>query len=200
MSLVNITVENAALKAALTRLVSKLRDTTPIMHSLSEIMVDASQRAFINNVDPATGAAWAPLSKSRQRQRQKNGRSPTSNLLQDTQQLVNSITGNSGNSIHEVGPNFARVGTNLEYAAAHQFGATIQRKSGAMTVRLRKKSGRWQFAKNKHKRVRTVETTRKAYTINIPARPFLGVNQTDIDDMVALIARRLAVAIAGSAA
>ena len=60
-----------------------------------------------------------------------------------------------------------------------------------MTVRLRKWKGRTLFAKTKHKRVRIVDTAHKAYTITIPARPFIGVGPTDIQDMLDTITRNL---------
>lgn len=60
----------------------------------------------------------------------------------------------------------AEVGTNLIYAATHQFGAS------GRTIRARKKpflkfqaGGRW--------------IRKKQVTVNIPARPFLGISGSD---------------------
>lgn len=68
----------------------------------------------------------------------------------------------------------AEVGTNLVYAATHQFGAS------GRTIRARNKpylsfqmNGRW--------------VRKKQVTVNIPARPFLGVSDEDrqeIQDIV----------------
>lgn len=189
--LIKISIADEALRAALGRVIASLRDTTPLMRALSEIMVDASARAFQDNADPATGAPWKPLSASRQRQRAKKGRS-IANILQDSGLLVGSIARPSGQgAVRDIGPDHALVGTNVPYAAAHQFGATIQREASPMTVRLRKWKGRIEFAEAKHKRVRIVDTVRKAHTVTIPARPFIGVGPTDIEDMLETIARHL---------
>lgn len=189
--LIKISISDEALRAALGRLIASLADTTPTMRDLSEIMIDASARAFDKTADPATGTPWQPLSASRQRQRAHKGRS-IANMLQDGGWLVGSIARPSGpGAVREIGPDHALVGTDVPYAAIHQFGGTIKRAAAPMTVRLRKKNGRIQFAKNKHKRVRIVDTVRKAYTITIPARPFIGVGPTDIQDMLDTITRNL---------
>ena len=189
--LIKVSITDEPLRAALGRVIASLHDTTPLMRALSEIMVDASARAFEQTADPATGAPWKPLSASRQRQRAKKGRS-IANMLQDSGLLVGSIARPSGQgAVRDIGPDHALVGTNVPYAAAHQFGATIQREASPMTVRLRKWKGRIEFAKAKHKRVRVVDTVRKAHTVTIPARPFIGVGPTDIEDMLETIARHL---------
>ena len=191
--LIKISISDEALRAALGRLIASLTDTTPTMRDLSEIMIDASARAFDNTADPATGTPWQPLSASRQRQRQraKKGRS-IANVLQDSGLLVGSIARPSGpGAVREIGPDHALVGTDVPYAAIHQFGGTIKREAAPMTVRLRKWKGRTLFAKTKHKRVRIVDTAHKAYTITIPARPFIGVGPTDIQDMLDTITRNL---------
>lgn len=189
--LLKISITDEVLRAALGRMIATLHDTTPLMQALSEIMVDASARAFQDNADPTTGAPWKPLSASRQRQRANKGRS-IANMLQDSGLLVESIARPSGQgAVRDIGPDHALVGTSIPYAAAHQFGATIQREASPMTVRLRKWKGRIEFAKAKHKRVRIVDTVRKAHTVTIPARPFIGVGPTDIEDMLETIARHL---------
>lgn len=189
--LIKISISDEPLRAALGRVIATLHDTTPLMQALSEIVVDASARAFQDNADPATGAPWKPLSASRQCQRANKGRS-IANMLQDSGLLVGSIARPSGQgAVRDIGPDHALVGTNVPYAAAHQFGATIQREASPMTVRLRRWKGRIEFAKAKHKRVRIVDTIRKAHTVTIPARPFIGVGPTDIEDMLETIARHL---------
>lgn len=189
--IIRISISDEPLRVALGRLIASLRDMTPTMRALSEVMLDASARAFQTTSDPATGASWKPLSASRQRQRAKKRRS-VANILQDSGLLVGSITKPSGEyTVREIGADYALIGTNVPYAAAHQFGATIQRQAAPMTVRLRRWKGRTQFAKAKHKRVRVVDTVRKAHTITIPARPFIGVASTDIQEMLNVIARHI---------
>lgn len=177
-----IEINDASLLEGLRRLQGQLRDLTPVMRQLSEIMIAASQKAFERRADPATGAAWTPLSASRQRQRAKKGRSAM-NILQDSGLLVGSIGRPGIYGVRQIGPFSALVGTNVPYAAAHQMGATIKREAAPMQVRLRMKKGRSQFAGKRHKRVRVLDVVRRAYTIRIPARPFLGVGEADLEKM-----------------
>lgn len=193
--LIKISISDEALRAAIGNLIANLKDTTPVMWKLSEIMIDASARAFDKNADPETGTPWKPLSASRNRQRAKKGRS-IANILQDSGLLVGSIARPSGQgAVREIGPDHALVGTNVPYAAIHQLGGIIKREAAPMTVRLRKKNGRTMFAKNTHKRARIVDTVHKAYNITIPARPFIGVSPTDIQDMLDTITRHLQEAV-----
>lgn len=191
--MLTVSVDDAQLREALARAVVVLKDTTPIMREIAENMRDASERAFLTNSNPATGVAWKPLSKSRRRQRANEGRSDA-NILQDTEHLMSTVTGKGAGGIFEVGPGFARVGTNVSYAAAHQFGATIQRKAGSVRLGFKysKKYKRMLFASPGDKKARYgMKADHGPYTIRIPARPFLGVGQQDIDDMLRVIARRV---------
>ena len=127
--LIKISISDEALRAALGRLIASLTDTTPTMRDLSEIMIDASARAFDKTADPATGTPWKPLSASRQRQRAKKGRS-IANMLQDSGLLVGSIARPSGQgAVRDIGPDHALVGTDVPYAAIHQLGGTIKREA-----------------------------------------------------------------------
>ena len=111
--LIKISISDEALRAALGRLIASLTNMTPTMRALSEIMVDASARAFQNNADPSTGTPWQPLSAARQKQREGKGRSVV-NMLQDSGLLVGSIANTGGRyAVREIGPGYALVGTNV---------------------------------------------------------------------------------------
>ena len=110
------------------------------MRALSEIMVDASARAFQNNADPSTGTPWQPLSAARQKQREGKGRSVV-NMLQDSGLLVGSIANTGGRyAVREIGPGYALVGTNVPYAAIHQFGGKTGRASSGRKKARRSRS------------------------------------------------------------
>lgn len=86
--------------------------------------------------------------------------------LVDTAQLRNSITSKSDAS------GFA-VGTNVKHAATHQFGdtRTIQaRKAKALRFRI---GDKW--------------VMRKEVKVTIPARPFLGLDDEDMEEIKATI-------------
>lgn len=178
--LIKISIPDEALRAALGRLIASLTDTTPTMRDLSEIMIDASARAFDKTADPATGTPWQPLSAARQKQREDKGRS-IANMLQDSGLLVGSITNASGRyAVREIGPGYALVGTNVPYAAIHQFGG----KTGPRIIRAKK---------GKALKIPGIGFRRSVNHPGsvIPARPFIGVSPTDIQDMLDAITRNL---------
>lgn len=88
------------------------------------------------------------------------------------------------------------VGTSVAYAAIHQFGGTIQQAARGGTLRFQGN----RFAKQRRKDGTLVPPTKKqrdkqvqfkARTITMPARPFLGFNDQDSNDTLAIITRHL---------
>jgi phage gpG-like protein len=72
-------------------------------------------------------------------------------------------------------PTGLRVGTEVAYAAIHQFGGTIERKPGVIE-RFRGKKGKFVKSKNADKRgVTLASMSHGAYKIRIPARPMLPI-------------------------
>lgn len=77
--------------------------------------------------------------------------------LVDTARLKNSIG-------YEASPNLVTVGTSVSYAATHQFGAEIRAKNAPkLTFQV---GGRWA----------------QKDSVTIPARPFIGISEQDIED------------------
>lgn len=178
--LIAIRIRNTRLRRALSQLSAQLRDMTGVMRALSEVMVDASARAFERRANPATGVPWKPLSQGRNNQRAARGRS-VENILQDTGLLVESITqpGSPG-SVREIGPDHALIGTNIVYAAIHQLGG----KTPAHTITARR-------ARALHIPGIGFRHSVKHPGSAIPARPFLGISPQDMDVMRGIIRRHL---------
>ena len=121
------------------------------------------------------GEAWEPLKPATVRQR-KGDAHP---ILQRKGRLKKTIT-------WKVGPDSVIVGTNLVYAAAHQFGVTVNRAAGATKLHFRrisrgKNKGQVRFTKASDKRA-TFGMAAAAHTIRIPARPYLFQRDGDIPD------------------
>lgn len=121
------------------------------------------------------GEAWEPLKPATVRQR-KGDAHP---ILQRKGRLKKTIT-------RKINPDSVVVGTNLVYAAVHQFGATINRAAGATTLHFRrisrgKNKGQVRFAKAGDKRVK-FDRAAGAHTIRIPARPYLFQRDGGIPD------------------
>jgi phage virion morphogenesis protein len=109
-----ITVDDKQVKDLLSRLSQRAGNLSPIMRQIAGDMKDAVEENF-ETEGKSLGVPWT---KS-QRAAKQGGKT-----LRDTEILANSIT--KSNTATE-----AVVGTNIAYAAIHQFGGTI--KQGART-------------------------------------------------------------------
>lgn len=127
-------------------------DRKKINAALSEEMRSSTLERFKRSKDP-TGKRW----KTSIRAASEGGKT----LIQ-TAQLRNSIRAKSDAS------GFA-VGTNLAYAATHQFGAerTIRAKK-AKALRFRV-NGQW--------------ISKQKVRVKIPARPYLGLSEDDLQEL-----------------
>jgi phage virion morphogenesis protein len=140
--LIQITIDDAGVKAELGRLAGRLGNLTPAMRSIGEIVRTSVERNFAASGRPEK---W----KISKRVQEKGGQT-----LSDTGRLRRSFTVRAY-------PDRAEVGTNVKYAAIHQFGGIISAKNRPY---LKFKIGdRWVSKKS----------------IIIPARPFLMVQDED---------------------
>lgn len=196
--MIDLRVEDRAVLAALAELRARAENLRPAMVQIAEEMKAATDRAFETNSNPATGAGWEKYQPSTLRARAKRGRSPQ-NMLQ--------LSGRLASSIHtEAGADYAVVGTNVRYAAIHQFGGTIKRAAYGGTVRLRTdrdgkllrqgKGGRLAvFAKDSHKRALERRFETGPYAVRIPARPFLGLGPADLQRILGVLQAHLQAAL-----
>lgn len=87
----------------------------------------------------------------------------------------------SGSINSQSGKDFAAWGTNRIYAAAHQLGVTIRAKTSA-GLRFRVPGGGFAVVKS----------------VTLPARPYLGVNADDRDDILDIFERHIGTASGGA--
>jgi len=94
-----------------------LRDLSPAMRAIAGVLLDATERAFDNEIDPWTNRKWKDLAESTKQQRERIGRWP-GRILEQTGALAAS---------HQIGWDSRRawIGTNLEYAEYHNMGAGV---------------------------------------------------------------------------
>lgn len=181
----------AALRA-LDDLRKRAENLTPVFRGIGSDVKAEADLSFRESRDPY-GTPWKPLAPATIENRRGQGKGVKA--LLDTGALRNSIG-------IAAGADQVTIGTVLSYAAVHQFGAAIAQPPRAITVRLRqitatRKDGTkykaTRFAKTSHKRVREVEATVPARTINIPARPYLPTSDRGLPvDIAASIRDRLA--------
>ncbi|HID48327.1 MAG TPA: phage virion morphogenesis protein [Chromatiales bacterium] len=152
--MITIKIDDRGIQAALRRLQRQAGDLTPAMRDIGEYLVQSTKERFAEGRAP-DGASWAPNRPATLAR--KKGSRP---LIGESKRL-------SGEIFHRPGRDGVEVGSALEYAAVHQFGA---------------KKGK--FGK-----------TQKGRPIpwgDIPARPFLGLSDADRDEIVAILREHLA--------
>lgn len=159
-----IEVTDASLLAALRRLAGAMADTAPIMADIAALGEESTRQRFRTQAGP-DGKPWKPSLRA-----QITGR----RTLTLTGRLAASLTGSQRS-----GRDWAEWGSNVEYAAIHQFGGVIRARN-AKALRFALAGGG--FA--------TVQS------VKIPARPFLGLSTDDVGDITRLIQDRLAAAAA----
>lgn len=169
-------LEDHGLRRTLERLGERARDLSPAMREIGAGVVADAQMRFKDSRDPY-GAAWKKLARRTIAQRRGKSDKP----LLDTGRLRNSI------SYQLLGQSAVQIGSNVKYAAIHQFGGTVQHGARSIKVRLRqvmvtRKDGTSykasRFAKDSHKRASEKWGTNSAgWSVRIPARPFLATRQ-----------------------
>lgn len=139
-----------------------------------------------NNETGPDGQKWTPS----ERVKKSGGKT-----LQLKKRLMRSIT-------HRATNDGAEWGTNVVYARIHQEGGKIEKLAFSSTLRLRtgrggallrqKDHGNLAvFAKRTHKNAVERRYTVGAHDINMPARPYLGVNPADGREMLHLAEEKI---------
>jgi phage virion morphogenesis protein len=146
---VNVKIDDSEIRELLSQVLARMDDVTPAMKEIGEIVLESVQRNFEEKRSPE-GSRWQPLAPSTVKEKLARGRSPT-DILIDRGILMGSIH-------RQADAHGVTIGTNVVYAAVHQFGAAFTTLKGRRTVR-------------------------------IPARPYLGVRDTDWPEIRAALAR-----------
>jgi phage virion morphogenesis protein len=193
--MIEINVEISSLATGLARLAELGRNMTPLTRDLAEVLKGATDRAFKDEVDPATGEKWHPLSPATLARRAKKGH--TGSILQVSGQLAASIQA-------EHGPHHAAVGTSKVYAPTHQFGA----KKGSFGTAKRGARGKGRGNSRNY-------TSRGGATVggwlsgraqggtmpipwsDIPPRPFLGIGKSEEAEIEESVRRAVRRALTG---
>jgi phage virion morphogenesis protein len=111
---------------------------------------------------------WQKLSNQTIKQREKKGYWP-GKILQRTGQLKRSI-------ISSYGEDYAQVSTNLIYAAIHNYGGIIHRSTLKTILRKKMNSSPLTKSQRQYK-----AGNNKMSSIRIPARPFIQLNDQEIE-------------------
>jgi phage virion morphogenesis protein len=124
-----------------------MSNTRPVMAAIGVELVSSTHMRFVTQTDP-DGQAWRTLNKEYAAGKRN------SRILTESGRLRDSINSQASND--EV-----RVGTNVIYAGAHQFGAEIEPKNAS------------------HLYFRIGGNLVVTDSVTLPARPFLGISSQD---------------------
>ncbi|AFH47806.1 Mu-like prophage protein GPG [Ignavibacterium album JCM 16511] len=149
----------------------KVNKKNNLMVSIAETMRVAVLKNFETQGN-RIGKPWQRLSPVTIKQREKKGYWP-GKILQRTGQLKRSI-------LSSYGDDYAQVSTNLIYAAIQNYGGIIHRSS--LKTYLRKKREGKEAKKPGRNKMRS---------IRIPARPFMKLNDQDLEKIKSKIINAL---------
>ncbi len=165
-SLINLKIDDREVKDTFRRLTEKVADMTPLMETIGEVGVTSIMRNFQAGGRPDR---WTPS----QRVQKKGGKT-----LIKSGRLMHSL-------MHfQAGPLSVTWGTNVSYAAAHQFGSKksffvevkehMRRAHGRDIRAAGKPLGKLLAAGQAH-----VNMHRRMQHMNLPKRPFLMIQDDD---------------------
>lgn len=161
---IRIEVDDKDAVADLRRLVARVTNPAPAFDEIGSYLVASVIRRF----ETESGPGGAPWKKSRRAAREGG------QTLTDKGRLRNSLT-------HNVLADGVEVGTNVVYAAIHQFGG----RTPPRTIRPKRKKALY-FPGAAHPVAKVNHPGS-----NIPARPFLGIDERDREAIRRIVARHL---------
>lgn len=107
---ISIDIDDSAMQQVLSRLQQAGQNMDPVFADIGDHLLESTKQRFKDQVDP-DGLPWEPLAESTRESKRKN----TDLILIEQGQLMDSLHPNSD-------ANSVEFGTNLIYAATHQFG------------------------------------------------------------------------------
>ncbi len=166
----------------LSRLVANAENPTDIMDDVAGYLLLSTQRRFETETDP-DGNKWKPLSPRTAAARRGRRTRGYDNILRDRGRLYDSLT-------TAFDASSAIVGTNVKYAAIHQFGGPIRKQERRATIYQFYDAKRDVFDQRFRTKARSNfarDVTIPAYEIQMPARAYLGINAADVAEISAII-------------
>jgi len=156
-----------------------LADPSPLQRDIGELLLIIHQRRFRAQVSP-DGTAWQALRPGYQKRKRKN------------KDKILTLDGNlRGLLRYQVNGDELLFGSDRPYAAIHHFGGKIERQASTSTVYFRQGKdgaiGRQFVRRDKSNFAQDVKVG--PYTINMPARPWLGTSAEDDEQILQRVLR-----------
>jgi len=178
MTGISIEVELREAQDVLADILRRMGHRRPFYKSVGERLMSSTKDRFREETDP-DGAPWKPLAKATIKARISKRQIPLTILRSNTRGKKGSSLAGSINV--RMSEEDVRIGSPLDYAAIHQLGGAIQMPArDAKIYRTKDRTGQVgrRFAKKKTANHIT-DVKIPAYSISIPARPYLGLTAAD---------------------
>lgn len=166
MSSSNVIINDKTFIKSIEESRQRIQNLKPVMQVIAQDMMTTKDMNFRNQQSP-DGVKWDLLTIPTINAR-RNKKKTSIKILQDTGRLKASFTTESDNKT-------AKIGSNVEYAAIHQYGGTINKnaRSGYMYFG-NNKYGEYGLVKKK-KAILKKGVTYQSHTIVIPQRQMIGL-------------------------
>jgi len=183
-----IDLDSFTAKKQLQGLLDASQDLKPLLINLGAL----AMREFDKNFRAQGRPKWQDLHPKTLYRRKKSGRG--GRILRDTGRLQQSLSQGKPGNVYRLEPRSLTIGSNVKYAAIHQFGGTVKlRPRSDMAPRTFARVGNRLLFRGKDGKVRvgskldgtpirkkfaaaaSVRMTFKERTIRIPARPYLVI-------------------------
>lgn len=163
---IRLTVDDAPLRQGLQALQAQSGNLRPALLDIGEAWLRRTRARFKAEAGPG-GVPWVPMARSTRRRRRQSA----PKLLRDSHGLFLSLH-------YSVSDTALTLGTNKEYAAAHQFGHTFTRYARSQVQgRISRGKNKGRFARSGKGRATRITIGQHSQTI--PARPFIGIDEGD---------------------
>lgn len=167
---IRLKIDKTEMNKVLEGVTDRMTDSSPAMRKIGSLVKESVRTNFARGGRPVS---WAKL-KTRHGQ-----------PLRDSNRLMNSIT-------REAKKDSVKVGTNVVYAAVHHFGAR-KHSFGSFAFTVAEHARTIARGKNKGKKT-TVRQHRRTVKLpwgNIPARPFMLLQQEDVPEIQTILAKHI---------
>lgn len=194
MAGVSFRIQDQELEALLARVDRVAERPVGALHAIGAHFVFSTQRNIETETAP-DGTRWPPLSPRTANRRIGRRLRGYDHMLRVTNRLYGSIS-------YAATDRAIEWGSNLEYARIHQLGGTIsipERTGTVHLARIRQKGGgvRTRFVRRDRKNAEERQVRIGSHQIRVPARPYLGISDSDRAAVPEIIADYLRTEVVG---
>lgn len=178
-SFLEVRADDKQVLAVIGQALNRLGDLTLPFSDTGKALELSHEERWRAQVSPG-GTPWQALSPGYRRRKKKNADKIL--VLNGYLKLLH----------YQASPTALLFGSNMEYAAIHQFGGDIKHfaRSQRATFRIDQDTGRSRFAKRSNANFEQWVTMGE-HTTHIPARPFLGLSESDKATVLEIFGRYL---------